>query len=93
MNVTAKFDGLIDAKKTEIDIEQPPIEIEIFNHYSPEGSIPVIVIGGKYFRVGSGEFLGEEAEAQVLTALLCKVTNSSIADCSQPAVAELVNAI
>jgi thiol-disulfide isomerase/thioredoxin len=90
MNVTAKFDGLIDAKKTEIDIEQPPIEIEIFNHYSPEGSIPVIVIGGKYFRVGSGEHLGADGEANVLTALICKAANDPIADCQREEIASLI---
>jgi len=82
LNVTAKFSGFIDVKKTEIDLEQPPIEMEIFKHYSPDGMIPVIVISGKYFRVGSGEAFGQETETNVLTAILCKVTNDSIEECS-----------
>jgi len=81
-NVTAKFSGFIDAKTTEIDLEQPALEMEIFKHYSQDGKIPLIVIGGKYFRVGSGEILGQEAETNILTAILCKVTNDPIAECS-----------
>jgi len=89
MNVTVKFSGFIDTKAIEIDIEQPPLEMEIFKHYSQEGKIPVIVIGGKYFRVGSGESLGEETEANVLTALLCKAAGDPIAECSRPEIKAL----
>lgn len=88
LNMTAKFSGYIDVKVTEIDMEQPPLEMEIFKHYSPDGKIPLIVIGGKYFRVGSGESLGQENEENVLTALLCKATGDPISDCSRPEVKE-----
>lgn len=84
LNVTSKFSGFINAKVTEIDLEQPALEMEIFKHYSTDGKIPLIVIGGKYFRVGSGESLGQAMEENVLTALLCKVTNDSIEECSSP---------
>jgi len=93
MNVTAKFAGYIDVIKTEIDISQPPTEMAVFNHYSPQGSIPVIVIGGKYFRVGSGESIGQDAETNVLTALLCKAAGDPIADCSSPEVSALENSL
>jgi thiol-disulfide isomerase/thioredoxin len=93
MNVTAKFADYIDVRKVEIDIEQPAEEMELFSHYSPGGSIPVIIIGGKYFRVGSGEFQGAENETATLTAILCKTTNNSISECSEPAMASLVSAI
>jgi thiol-disulfide isomerase/thioredoxin len=89
LNVTAKFSGFIDAKVTEIDIEQPALEMEVFKHYSTEGKIPVIVIGGKYFRVGSGESLGQTVEENVLTAILCKVSGDPIADCSLPEIKSL----
>ena len=90
-NVTAKFLGFIDTKAIEIDLEQPPLEMEIFKHYSTEGKIPVIVIGGKYFRVGSGESFGQETETNVLTAILCKVSGDPIEDCLRPEVKELEN--
>jgi thiol-disulfide isomerase/thioredoxin len=89
LNVTSRFSSFIDVKVTEIDVEQPTLEMEIFKHYSPEGNIPLIVISGKYFRVGSGESIGLEEESNVLTALLCKVSNDPIADCSLPAVRQL----
>ncbi len=82
MNITSKFSGFITAYVTEIDIEQPALEMEIFKHYSPDGKIPVIVIGGKYFRVGSGESLGQAAEENALTAILCRITNDPIEECS-----------
>ncbi|HJW97090.1 MAG TPA: thioredoxin family protein [archaeon] len=88
-NVTAKFSGYIDAKVTEIDLEQPPLEMEVFKHYSTDGKIPLIVIGGKYFRVGSGESLGQSVEENVLTALLCKASGDPIAECSLPQIRDL----
>lgn len=91
MNVTAKFSSFIEVKVTEIDIEQPAVEMEIFRHYSPNGNIPLIIIGGKYFRIGSGEWLGQNTEANVLTAILCKVTNDPIPDCSRPEISVLEN--
>jgi len=93
LNVTAKFSGFIETKVTEIDIEQPTLEMEIFKHYSTEGKIPVIVIGGKYFRVGSGESLGQQTEENVLTAILCKVSNDPIAECSDQQVKQLENGL
>jgi thiol-disulfide isomerase/thioredoxin len=92
-NVTGMFGNSIDVKKLEIDIVQPATEMEIFSHYSPEGKIPVIIIGGKYFRVGSGESIGEEAETQVLTALICKVAGSPIDACKTPAIESLMKTI
>jgi thiol-disulfide isomerase/thioredoxin len=53
---------------------------DIFSKYS-SGAIPTIVIGCKYYRIGSGESFGEgeekrkEAEEEALTELFCKTTN------------------
>ena len=91
LNVTAKFSGFVDAKVTEIDLEQPPLEMEIFKHYSTDGKIPAIVISGKYFRIGSGESLGQSTEENVLTAILCKASGDPIADCSLPEIRSLEN--
>lgn len=46
---------------------------EIFQKYST-GGIPTIVLGCKYYRVGSGENLGREKEKEVLISLICDLT-------------------
>jgi thiol-disulfide isomerase/thioredoxin len=93
--VTAKFSDYVDITMVEIDVEQPDEEMHVFNHYSPDGYIPLIVFEGKYFRIGAGETLGEDGERQVLTAFLCKITNSpgDITECSQPDITELIGKI
>lgn len=48
---------------------------EVFKKYST-GGIPTLVLGCKYYRVGSGENLGGEEETKNLTALVCKLTNN-----------------
>jgi thiol-disulfide isomerase/thioredoxin len=89
LDVTAKFSGYVDAKVTEIDLEQPALEMEIFKHYSPDGKIPLVVIGGKYFRLGSGESMGQDNDTTVLTAILCKVSGDPIAECSGQEIKQL----
>ena len=76
-------------------IDKDPDESDTitFSHYSPEGKIPVIIMGGKYYRIGAGESLGEETERQVLTAFLCKITDNSIGECSNAEIASLVDKI
>ncbi|MFH1630764.1 MAG: thioredoxin family protein [Candidatus Aenigmatarchaeota archaeon] len=91
INVTNKFDYIITTKI--VNVTQQSDDIEIFKHYSPDGSIPLIIINGKYFRTGSGESWGEEKESQYLTALICKVTNNSIDECSTPEISELIEQI
>jgi len=71
-NVTEKFKDQISFHEN-IDTEN---DKEIFLKYSPRGYIPLIVIGCKYYRVGSGESIGEEIEAKILTALICSLTNN-----------------
>ena len=55
---------------------------DIFNRYST-GGVPTVVLGCKYYRVGSGESLGEGEEAEVLTALICKLTDNQPANVCQ----------
>ena len=50
-------------------------EMDIFNKYST-GSIPTIVIGCKYYRIGSGEADGIEKETKTLTKLICDITGN-----------------
>jgi thiol-disulfide isomerase/thioredoxin len=47
----------------------------IFQKYST-GGIPTLVLGCRYYRVGSGETAGEETETKDLTALICKLTDN-----------------
>ena len=44
-------------------------EAQIFQEYS-DGSVPLIVIGNKYFRIGSGENSGAEQEKQYVSELI-----------------------
>jgi len=55
---------------------------EVFGKYST-GGIPTIVLGCKYYRVGSGESLGKEEEAGVLTDLICKLTDNKPSELCQ----------
>ncbi len=48
---------------------------DVFSKYST-GGIPTVVLGCKYFRVGSGENQGEEKEKEVLTSFLCELTGN-----------------
>lgn len=68
-NVIAEFGDAVDYRK-RYDSEE---DIDVLLKYS-EGSIPTIIIGCKYYRIGSGEALGEEAEKEALTKVICKAT-------------------
>lgn len=65
---------------------------DVFTKYSAEGYVPTTIIGGVYYRIGSGENLGEKENTDALTALICKLTNNQPAEvCSE--VQELINNI
>jgi len=54
-------------------------EREIFQKYSPEGYIPALVIGCKYYRVGTSEPENDQGALQAadnFSALICKITNN-----------------
>jgi thiol-disulfide isomerase/thioredoxin len=74
-SVAENFEGLISYHEN-VDNEE---DRDIFSEYST-GGIPTIVIGCKYYRVGSGERMGEEQEGNVLTALICSLTNNEPSD-------------
>lgn len=46
---------------------------EVYNQFG-KGGVPLIVLGGKYYREGSGANLGEEAEKEYLTKYICELT-------------------
>lgn len=54
-------------------------DMDVFQKYST-GGIPTVVLGCKYYRVGSGESLGKEKEAEALTSLICKLTDNQPSD-------------
>jgi thiol-disulfide isomerase/thioredoxin len=87
-NVTSSFRGLISFHEN-IDNSN---DREIFSKYSTQGYIPLVVIGCKYYRVGSGESFGAEQEAKILAALICSLTNKEPSSvCS--VVEDLINQI
>ncbi|MFA5730022.1 MAG: thioredoxin family protein [Candidatus Paceibacterota bacterium] len=57
-------------------------DIDVFNKYST-GSVPTLVIGCKYFRVGSGESAGEESEKASLQKIICLATGNQPASLCQ----------
>jgi len=85
--VAQKFEGLISYHEN-IDNEN---DQDIFKQYST-GGIPTLVLGCKYYRVGSGEQSGQETETKALTALMCKLTGNQPAETCQ-AVQELIDSI
>jgi hypothetical protein len=53
-----------------------------------------LVLGCKYYRVGSGTSMGEDQEAKVLTALICDLTGNKPVDiCTDPEIEEWINKI
>ncbi len=77
--VAEKFEGYI-AFHNNMDSDA---DKNVFQKYST-GSIPTLVFGCRYSRVGAGQSVGEELETKNLTALICKLTNGQPADiCSE----------
>lgn len=89
-NVTSKFDGYISFHDNMNDLGSDRV---VFNKYSP-GSIPTLVMGCNYYRVGAGVAIGEDQEAKVLTALICKLTGNKPEEvCNDPEIEALINQI
>jgi thiol-disulfide isomerase/thioredoxin len=87
-NITELFKDHISFHEN-IDTEK---DKEVFLKYSPRGYIPLIVIGCRYYRIGSGEEIGEDVEAQILAALICSVTNyKPLSICAQ--VEDIINQV
>ena len=69
--IVKKFEGLISFHNN-MDSNS---DADIFKKYST-GGVPTLVLGCKYYRVGSGEGEGEELESKNLTAIICKLTGN-----------------
>ena len=50
-------------------------DYDVFSKYS-NGSVPTLVIGCKYYRIGSGEAAGEASEKESLKKVICMVTGN-----------------
>jgi len=73
--VAGSFEGHVSYHRN-IDSDT---DSDVFYQYS-DGGIPALVLGCKYYRVGSGEIDGEEKEAENLTALICDLTGNQPQD-------------
>lgn len=51
-------------------------EEDYFFNYS-DGSMPLIVIADKYFRVGSGEKIGKDADINAISSIICQIQDLS----------------
>jgi len=92
-NVTANFTDFISVHD---NFDNFTADEEVFSLFSPRGYVPTIVLGCKFYRVGSGENQGEkeeeakEEEAKVLTALICELTGGKPENvCNAPEIREL----
>ncbi len=71
--VTAEFGNYISFHE---NIDEFGKDRKIFENYS-NGGVPLIVLGCKYYRLGSGEAGTKQKEEQVLTDLICKLTKGN----------------
>lgn len=85
--VAEKFEGYISFHNNM----NSQADMDIFSKYST-GGIPTLVFGCRYYRVGSGERVGEENESNNLTALICKLTENQPANTCN-SVEDLINQI
>lgn len=51
-------------------------DIDVLLKYG-NGAVPTIIVGCKYYRVGSGEAKGEEADKEILKNVICKATGGN----------------
>ena len=88
--VTSKFEGYVAVHD---NMNNAGTDRAVFSRYST-GSIPTIVLGCRYYRIGAGVRIGEEQEERVLTALICSLTeNKPEAVCSDPEIETLLRQI
>jgi thiol-disulfide isomerase/thioredoxin len=69
--VALRFEGYISFHNN-MDTDA---DMDVFSKYST-GAIPTIVLGCKYYRMGSGENAGADQERADLTKLICDLTNN-----------------
>jgi len=76
--VAEKFNGYVSFHNNM----NSDADMDVFQKFST-GGVPTLVLGCKYYRIGSGENSGEEQEAKNLTSLICELTNNEPAEICQ----------
>lgn len=90
-NVTSKFEGYISFHDNMNNLDA---DKEIFDKYNPQNSVPTLVLGCSYYRVGAGVLIGADQEEKILTALLCTLTdNKPEAVCHDPEIEALIHQV
>lgn len=90
-NVTSKFTGYISYHDNMNNLDN---DSEILDRYSPDKSIPTVVLGCTYYRVGAGVTIGADQEEKVLTALICSLTQNKPEEvCNNPEIEALITQI
>lgn len=76
--VLSEFNETIDGKVYMLDTDLvPDDETALWQRYDPAGSVPTVIIGCKYYRIGSGESIGQDEEASAITQLICSQLGSN----------------
>ncbi|MFA5108297.1 MAG: thioredoxin family protein [Candidatus Micrarchaeia archaeon] len=72
--VTSTFGDKVDLRIYDVDVQgqTPASEEAIWAKYNPGGSIPTLVIGCKYYKIGSGESIGEDTEKAAIRKIICE---------------------
>jgi hypothetical protein len=73
-DVVSKFGDSISFRDDMVEAGPLDKDQDVFSKYNTSGSVPTIVIGCRYSRVGSGQFQGEEQERTTLKNLICDTT-------------------
>jgi len=74
----SKFNETVDERLYMLDADVvSDDEVTLWQRYNSAGSVPTIIIGCKYYRIGSGESIGEDAEADAITKLICAQLGSN----------------
>jgi thiol-disulfide isomerase/thioredoxin len=82
--VADEFADSIDFRFYELDLQSAPEEdMRVFRRFSQNGAVPTLVFGCRYYRIGSGESFGEDAEKEALRALMCKITGGRAEACGK----------
>ncbi len=86
--VASKFEGYISFHD---NMNNLTADRDIFSKYNPGGGVPTIVLGCRFYRIGSGENHGREQEEKILTALICNLTGNEPAEvCSASEIQDLI---
>jgi thiol-disulfide isomerase/thioredoxin len=55
-------------------------DTDVMMKYNPQGYIPMMVLGCRYYHIGAGENSGEEVHKGEITEIICELTNNQPAE-------------